>query len=115
MFGDAVTDVGGVRQTRVGCGIHAFRDPTLTEDFDTVPLRVDVAEEHRYAVDWTPGGVDFLLDGVVTRRSAESPDYPLQLILGVFDFPGTKGPDGATTFVPELVVSRVRWEPAESD
>ena len=99
VFGDAISAGGDVR---LGCGVHAFRDPALTEDFATVPLGIDVADDHRYAVSWTPDGVDFLVDGAVVRRTAESPAYPLQLILGVFDFP-----DQTPDHTPELVVTRV--------
>lgn len=107
VFGDA-TD-GEVVQ--LGCGVHAFRDPALTEDFEAVPLRLDITAEHRYAAHWSPDGVAFLVDGEVVRRSAESPAYPLQLILGVFDFPD-RG-DGSEPAPPELVVSRVHWDPLD--
>ena len=106
VFGDSISG----DQVLLGCGIHAFRDPALAEDFATVALALDVAEDHRYAVVWTPDGVDFLVDDVVVRRSAESPAYPLQLILGVFDFPDRATGDG-TPPTPQLVVSRVAWEP----
>ena len=42
---------------------------------------------HRYAVDWQPGGVDFFVDDVRTMSVGQAPDYPIQLIIGVFDFP----------------------------
>ena len=63
---------------------------------------IDVREPHRYAVDWRPDGVDFLL---TARSSAapQSPDYPMLLILGLFDFPD----DGGAEPPPELVVRRV--------
>ena len=114
MFGDAIEADAAGPVVQHGCGVHAFRDPALTEDFETVPLPMDVAEEHRYAVVWTPQGVDFLVDDVRVRRSAQSPSYPLQLILGVFDFPDGDAPLGSAP-TPELVVSRVFWEPLDPD
>ena len=75
-----------------------------------MPLRHDVADDHRYAASWTPDGVDFLVDDVVVRRSAESPAYPLELILGVFDFPERAQPPDEVPATPELVVSRLVWE-----
>lgn len=110
VFGDAITG-DGQPVVRVGCGVHAFRDPALVEDFATVPLRLDVAEDHRYAVSWTAAGIDFLVDDELVRRSEQSPAYPLQLILGVFDFPDASA--GRRLFTPELVVSRVTWEPPD--
>ncbi|KAA1419769.1 glycoside hydrolase family 16 protein [Mumia zhuanghuii] len=88
VFGDAVT-VGedGRPVVAYGAGIHAFRDPALVEEFRTEPVALDVAQSHTYGVDWRPGAVDFLLDGAVARTVAQAPAYPMQLILGVFDFP----------------------------
>lgn len=99
VFGDAVR--GG--RAAVGQGIHPFRDPALVEDFAAPELELDVSREHRYEVDWRPGRVTFLIDGVVTRESEQSPDYPLFLILGVFDFPERPG----EASVPRLRVREV--------
>jgi Glycosyl hydrolases family 16 len=99
VFGDAIKSGSAA----VGSGIHPFRDPALVEEFSAEPVTIDVKQSHRYAVDWRPDGVDFFLDGELTRSSTQSPDYPMLLILGVFDFPGQSAP-GA---VPELVITRV--------
>jgi Glycosyl hydrolases family 16 len=92
----------------IGQGIKRIRDPRLREDFLAAPQPIDVAEPHVYAVDWRPGEVDFLLDGERVRTVAQAPAYPMQLIVGVFDFPrgGAAGP------FPELVVRRVTGHPA---
>lgn len=102
-----LVEVFGTAPRAVGCGIHAFRDPALHEEFAAEPREIDVAEFHTYAVDWRPDGVDFRLDGEVVRRSRQSPDYPMLLILGVFDFPA-QGP--ADPRPPELEVRRVTSE-----
>jgi hypothetical protein len=89
----------------VGMGLHPFRDPAVSEDFEAVRLPIDVAGFHTYAVDWRPGRVDFLVDGTLVRSCFDPPDYPLQMMLAVFDFPGTDPPNGV---VPALVVDHVR-------
>ena len=110
IFGDTVE--GGVAQ--VGMGVHQFRDPDLTEEFATEPLRLDVAEDHTYAVDWRPGSLVFSVDGAVVRELAQAPAYPVQLMLGVFAFPD-RHPDRADAEPnPELVVSRVRVRRSDS-
>ena len=103
VFGDAVRD----GTADVGIGLHRFRDPALTEEFAAEPLPIDVAEFHTYAVDWRPGSLTFLVDGAPVRHVAQAPDYPVQLMIGVFDFPDKADPSAPDVPVPELVVSHV--------
>jgi hypothetical protein len=103
VFGDTLTDGGA----RVGCGIKAIRDPALTQEFSADWRRIDVSQPHVYAVDWRAGRVDYFLDGEPIRTTSQAPDYPMQLILGVFDFPDPADPIGTDGEVPELVVHRV--------
>lgn len=103
VFGDTVAD----GTAAVGSGIHPFRDPALTEEFGTERMAIDVAAPHRYAVDWRPGRVEFFLDDRRTRVCAQAPDYPMQLMLGVFDFPAHPSARPGPPPTPELVVHRV--------
>jgi hypothetical protein len=117
VFGDTVTAGQDGRRrgpaVRLGCGIHAFRDPRLTEEFSASPREIDISADHRYAVDWQPGRVDFLVDGALITTVHQAPDYPMQLILGVFDFPdrAPAGQAGAAVPVPELAVRHVLGRP----
>jgi hypothetical protein len=77
----------GAREAGVGMGIHPFGDPRLADDFERVTVPIDAREPHRYAADWTPAGVAFSVDGEVVKRTAQSPGYPLQLMLGLYAFP----------------------------
>ncbi|MDQ0374049.1 glycoside hydrolase family 16 protein [Cellulomonas humilata] len=103
MFGDAVEPGSAA----VGMGLHAFRDPSVAEDFAAVRLPLDVAELHTYAVDWSAEQATFLVDGMVVRRCPRPPTYPMQMMLAVFDFPERSVGDDADA-VPELVVDRLR-------
>jgi beta-glucanase (GH16 family) len=103
VFGDAVRD----GSAGVGMGLHKFRDPGLTENFSAEPLNIDVAEFHTYGVDWRPGSLTFAVDGEVTKRIAQSPNYPVQLMIGVFDFPAKADPSSTDVPVPEMVVTHV--------
>ena len=105
IFGDTVRD-GTVAY---GCGIKAFRDPALSEEFAAEPRALDISQPHVYAVDWRPGRVDFLLDGQPIRTVSQAPDYPMLLIIGVFDFPDRAAP--GDNQVPELLVRRVTGRP----
>ena len=101
VFGDTLDG----DRAAIGSGIHPFRDPELVEEFSAELMTVDVTRPRRYAIDWRPGRVEFFVDGERTRVCAQAPGYPLQLILGVFDFPDRRPPGNLT--VPELVVHRV--------
>lgn len=108
IFGDAVRP----GSCDVGRGLHRFRDPALTEAFSADPLPLDVAEDHVYAVEWRPGSLVFTVDGEHAREVEGAPDYPVQLMLGVFDFPDRADPEATgPPPVPELVVSHVRGHP----
>jgi hypothetical protein len=58
-------------------------------------------------VDWTTDRVDFLVDGQLTRSSANPPTYPMQMMIAVFDFAERSTGDDADA-VPELVVDYLR-------
>jgi len=107
VFGDAVAgDVDAGRSAAVGMGVHPFRDPALTEEFDAPRLPIDVSEPHVYAADWRPGRVDFFVDGRLTKTVGQAPAYPMQMMIAVFDFP-TKGSPADADAVPMLAVDWV--------
>ena len=113
VFGDSVqVDALGAVTAALGTGIHRFRDPLLREEFSADRVAIDVGTPHAFSVQWRPGSVTFLLDGKPVKQLSQAPDYPMQLILGVFDFPdrvATSG--GSDPAIPELVVSSVRGRP----
>ena len=107
VFGEAIEDGSAA----VGMGIRSFRDPALAGDFSTPRLEIDVSERHSYAVVWNPESVEIVVDEVPVRRIDQSPNYPMQLMIGVFDFPA-RDPSGVwADHVPELVVSSVKGSP----
>ena len=91
----------------VGMGLHAFRDPAITEAFDAPRVEMDVSEPHVYAADWRPGRVDFLIDGRHVKTVDQAPAYPMQMMIAVFDFPA-KAASAQPDHVPELAVDYVR-------
>lgn len=103
VFGDAIDRTGAA----VGMGIHPFRDPALREDFATPRLQIDVTDLHVYAIDWRPGRVDFFLDGEHIRTVEQAPEYPMQMMIGVFDFPAKPAAAAHAAHVPLLVLHDV--------
>lgn len=104
VFGDALDETGAA----VGMGIHPFRDPALEDDVATPRLPVDVSELHAYSVDWRPGRVDFFVDGQHIRTVQQAPDYPMQIMIGLFDFPTKPLAHQYADHVPGFVLDYVR-------
>ena len=107
VFGETIAAEDGRGTADVGSGVHPFRDPALTDEFDAPRMPIDVSEFHVYAADWRPGRVDFLIDGEHVKTVAQAPDYPMQMMVAVFDFPDKAG-NAPPDHVPELVVEEVR-------
>jgi hypothetical protein len=57
-----------------------------------------------YAAEWAPDRVDFFVDGERVKTVEQSPAYPMQLMLNVYEFPGEGGPE---VYPKELVVDYV--------
>jgi hypothetical protein len=113
VFGDALSTEGGEQTAAVGMGVHPFRDPSITDEFAAPRVAIDVTEFHVYAADWRPGRVDFLVDGRPVRTVRQAPDYPMQMMVAVFDFPA-KADQAPADHVPLLAVDYVRSSSANS-
>ena len=80
-------------RAKVGMGIHPWHDPALTEDFEKIDLIGDATRPHTYSVEWMPGLTRFYIDDALVKTSAQAPDYPMQLMLDVYEFePGGEYP-----------------------
>jgi hypothetical protein len=108
VFGDALGRGDGSATAAVGSGVRRFGDPELTGEFSAPRLAIDVAEFHVYAADWRPGRVDFLVDGRHVKTVHEAPDYPMQMMVGVFDFPEKAALAPQRDHVPTFAVDYVR-------
>jgi Glycosyl hydrolases family 16 len=88
----------------VGVGVHPFGDERIVDDFSKVRVAIDARDFHVYAAEWTPDGVAFFVDDAVIKTVDQSPDYPMQLLLNIYEFPGE--PSGP--YPKEFVVDYVR-------
>jgi hypothetical protein len=95
-------------RARVGMGIKAFADPLLREEFSADEYPIDATELHTYAVLWTDAGIEFRLDGQRVKTTSQSPTYPMQLMLAIYEVPGRIDPDHAGRYPKPFVVDRVR-------
>ena len=89
IFGDSIDGVSA----ELGHGIKAVNDAALTTDFAAPRLNFSPAEYHTYAAQWDASGVSFYLDGGLLRRVEQSPAYPMQFMLNVYELkPDTGAP-----------------------
>ena len=94
IFGASVRD----GSAEVGMGVHQFRDQPA-RGMGRRAVRPGRRGVHTYGVDWRPGSVALTIDGRVVRRLEQAPDYPLQLFIGVFDFPAGRPKEGRRRFL----------------
>ncbi|MGG1551485.1 glycoside hydrolase family 16 protein [Paenibacillus ferrarius] len=93
----------------LGFGIHPFGDPMLEEEFFEKPFDIDPTKYHIYAVDWTDHGVDFYIDNKLIHRSKQSPQYPMQLMLNIYEIPSPEsGSNTAPVYPSEFEIDYIR-------
>ncbi len=84
-------------------GLKAHGDPRLTTDVRDVELPFDAGRPHTWTVTWGDGATIVGCEGRVVRRIAQAPDYPLVLMVDLFEIGPPRGPHPKTA-----VVHRVR-------
>jgi beta-glucanase (GH16 family) len=89
-------------------GVHPFGDPRIADDFSAVTVPIDVREFHLYAAEWTPQQVAFSIDGELAKTVDQSPDYPMQLMLSIYEFPEADLDRETAGYPLEFVVDYVR-------
>jgi hypothetical protein len=77
----------GPTSSGIRYGIHPWGDPALKEEFYEEYLPIDATRYHLYGVEWTPAHVDFYVDNVKIRTIHQSPNYPMQFMLGIYEHP----------------------------
>ena len=91
----------------VGVGVHPFGDDRVVDDFSRVTLPIDAREFHVYTAEWTPDEVTFLVDGDTVKTVGQSPAYPMQLMLNIYELPAD-GDASPGPYPKEFIVDYVR-------
>lgn len=109
IFGRDVTP----ERARIGMGVRAFADPSLSDDFDQIEVAFDARAIHAYAVDWRPDSVRFYVDERLVRIVPQAPAYPMQLMLSLYEFAdGPEPPSPPDRYPKAATVDWVRyWQP----
>ncbi len=97
----------GPASAAIGMGLHPFRDPLIIDDFSRTLVDMDARQPHDYAVEWTPEGVAFFIDERLVRAGGQSPSYPMQFMLDIFEFTEDGVPGSPPERYPK--VFRVEW------
>ena len=104
----------GENHASVGMGVHPFGDPAITDDFEAVRVPIDVREFNVYAAEWTREHVEFFVDGESVKTVPQSPAYPMQLMLGIYEFPPDDDARKPDAYPKTFVVDYVRgYRPAD--
>jgi hypothetical protein len=83
LFGHAI----GPRRSALRIGVKSNNDPRLRQDMDEVTLDLGAADWHTYSAEWTADQVRFFVDDRLVRSVNQRIDYPLQLMVDLFEFP----------------------------
>jgi Glycosyl hydrolases family 16 len=104
IFGrDVTADRAGV-----GMGLHPFGDPGIRDEFSVEQLAIDVRRFHLYAAEWTPEHVAFFVDHQLVKIVEQSPGYPMQFMLGIYEFPDEPPTEPARPYPKQFIVDHFR-------
>ena len=85
----------------VGMGVRTHHDPALVDAFSLERLDIDVREFHEYAAEWTGEYVAIYVDERLVKVVPQSPTYPMQFMLGVYEFADGPGPASPPSRYPK--------------
>lgn len=104
IFGSEIDADGGW----VGVGVKPQNDPRLVADFEKVRVDGDLTRMHDYAVEWTAERLRFFVDGRWVKTVEQTIDYPVQIMLDVYEFPRADGTRDAAALPHRFRVERIR-------
>ena len=74
--------------------VHAWNDPDLSEYKEELKLEGDYDDYyHIYAIDWTPSGIKFYVDGKEICSTKNSPQYRMGILISLYSNLDNCGPD----------------------
>jgi hypothetical protein len=93
-------DAVGATWTRARVGVKAHHDPRLVTDMREVDVAVGAGQPHTWSARWSPDGVLIACEQQVVYASQQRLDYPLQLMVDLFEI----GPRDAGSAYPKTAV-----------
>jgi hypothetical protein len=92
--------------SEVRYGVHPFADPALKDEIYRERLPIDATNYHIYAVEWTPTHIDYFVDNVKRKTIPQSPNYPMQFMLNIYELPSAEEATGS--YPKEFVIDYFR-------
>ena len=89
-------------------GVHPFGDPSIVDEFAAEEVAIDARETHTYSVRWTSTEVAFYVDDRLVKVVDQSPAYPMQFMLDIYDLPAHPADVAADEYPKVFVVDYVR-------
>jgi len=68
-------------------GVHPWGHQTIKDELYEEFLNFDSTQYHIYGLEWTPTHLDFYVDNVKTKTINQSPKYPMQFMVGIYEHP----------------------------
>lgn len=98
-------DAAGIGPTSstARAGLKAHHDPRLVTDMAEVRVPLDASRPHTWSAVWGGGRTTIGCEGQVVRQVEQAPDYPMFLMLDLFEI----GPPGGT-YPKTATLHRVR-------
>ena len=95
-------------ERRVGMGLHQFGDPAITDEFSRETVAIDATQPHEYTAEWTRDWVAIYVDERLVKTVRQSPAYPMQVMLSLFDFGDRSKPEPPACARPSAAFE-VEW------
>ncbi len=76
----------GETASTIGYGVRQWADPAMQNEFYEEPFPINAARFHIYGMEWTPTHIDFYLDNHKIKTIYQSPSYPMQFMLNLYEF-----------------------------
>ena len=74
----------------IGYGLHPFGDYEIEDEFIEDEIFINVTRWNTYALKWSENKILFFINGQMVRKIKQSPNYPMQLMINLYDLENKK-------------------------
>ena len=84
------------------------------DEFSEKDYEIDVTQFHIYAAEWTKDSIVFFINNKIVKVVNQSPDYPMQFMLGIYEIPGKITGKNERKYPKKFIVDYIRgYEPVK--